>query len=50
MLNFFASSNLSFFLRVAYWPTTNFNRMNCYFPVIGLVNFVQVTSVTVVAL
>ena len=40
MLNFCASSNLSFFLRVADWPTINFNGMNCYFPVIGLVNFV----------
>ena len=30
----------SLLLRAADWPTTNFLGMYCYFPVIGLVNFV----------
>ena len=40
ILNFVPRVTYCFFLRAADWPTTNFLGMYCYFPVIGLVNFV----------
>ena len=45
-----ASSNFFFFLRTADWPTTTFPEMDCYLPVIRLVNFAYVAAATVVAL
>lgn len=41
---------LFFFLRTADWPTTTFPEMDCYLPVIRLVNFAYVAAATVVAL
>ena len=46
IFQFCASRNL----RAADWPTANFLGMYCYFPVIRLVNFVEMASVTIVAL
>lgn len=39
-----------FFLRTADWSTTTFPEMDCYLPVIRLVNFAYVAAATVVAL
>ena len=38
-LNFVLRGTHFFFLSAADWPTTNFLKMYCYFPVIRLVNF-----------
>ena len=39
-----------FFFFTADWPTTTFPEMDCYLPVIRLVNFAYVAAATVVAL